>query len=110
MHQLVTQLLMAHFPATELELEFDLVPSIEELLGVTYLYHIIVGINVHAELDFFEFGSRRASIFILLGKIIAVFAEIDDFADGWVGCGRNFYEVKPNRLSFSQGILQLHDT
>ena len=110
MHQLITQLLMAHFSAAELELEFHLVPSIEELLGVTHLDHIIVGIDVHAELDFFEFGSRRTPIFILLGKIIAVFPKIDDFANGWIGCGRYFYEVKPKRLSSSQGVLQLHDT
>ena len=110
MHQLVTQLLVAHFPATELELKFHLVASIEELLGVTHLDPVIMRIDVHAELYFFEFRSRRAPIFILLGKIIAVFPKINDLANGWVSCGRNFYEVKPKRLGFSQGVLQLHNT
>ena len=110
MHQLVAQFLVAHFPATKLELEFYLVPLVEELLSVADLYHVVMRINIYPKLDLFELGTRRPSIFILLGEIVAVFAEIDNFADGRISCRSNFYEIEPQRLSSSQGVLQFHDT
>src|ERR1043166_2195787 len=108
-HQLHSKFLVRHFAAAELELDPDLVPLVEKLFAVPDLGQVIVVVDVYAEFDFLELGSRRPLVLLLLRDVVTEFSEIDDFTDRGVGRGRNLDQIETEALSFAQRVRQLHD-
>lgn len=100
---------MSHFATAKLQLDPNLVPSVEELFGVPDFRQVIVFVDVYPELDFFEFGSSRPFIFLLFGDVVSEFSEIDDLTNRRVSGGRNLDQVKAERLSSAQGVRKLQD-
>ena len=104
------QFLVRHLASAELQLHFELVPLVEELLGVADLGQVIVVVDVDAEFDLFDRAPGvRFFVLLLLGQLVAVFAEIDDAANGRVRIGRHFDEIETQFLGLAQGVLQLED-
>src|SRR5271165_5146176 len=101
---------MAHFTTAKLELKLHLVTFVQKLLSVPHLDHVIVRIDIHPKLDLFKLGRGRFTILLLFGKVVSVLSKINDLANGWVRGRSHLDQIKPERLSSSQGILQFHDS
>ena len=108
LHQLITEFLVAHFATAKLQLKFNLVAFVQKLLSVPHFDHVIVRIDVNPKLDLFKLGRGRLAVFLLFGKVVSVLSEIDDLANGRIGGRSHLNQVEPERLSSSQGILELH--
>jgi hypothetical protein len=93
---------VGHFPAAELELDADLVATVEKFFAVADLGQIIVIVDVDPELDFLQLRAGRSFV-------LAKFSECDDFTDWRVGSRRDLDQIEIQTLSFAQGIGELHD-
>src|SRR5438094_311009 len=66
-------------------------------------------VDVNPELDLFQSRAAGFLIFVMLGKIVTEFSERNDFTNRRVGGGRDFHQVEPAALGFTQGIRQFQD-
>ena len=103
------QFLVRHFPAPKLQLHANLVSAIEEFFAVTHFCQVIVLVDVHPEFEFFQPSPCWSPVPLVFGNVVSEFSERDDFADRRIRRGRNLHQIKPETLSFAQGIGQFQD-
>ena len=66
-------------------------------------------IDIHAELDFFQFRAGWLLVLRVLGNVVSELSKIDDLAHRRIRGGRDFNQIEPQSLSFAQGVVQPHD-
>jgi hypothetical protein len=66
-------------------------------------------VDVRAEFDFLDSRDGVLAFLFLLGQLVAVFAVIDDAADGRLGVCRDFDEVEAVALRFGDGLVGAQD-
>jgi hypothetical protein len=90
-------------------LHAHLVPAIQEFFGVPDFRHIIVLVDVNAELNFLQ--TRAGWLFVLrvFGNVVSEFSEIDNLAHRRIGGGRDFDQIESKSLRFAQGVVQPHN-
>ena len=109
LNDLEAEFLVRHLAAAELELNFHLVPLVEEILGMADFREVVVRVDVYAEFDFLHLANRMLFVLLLLGEVVAELAEIDDTADGRLGVRRDLHEVEPHRAGAADGLVEPHD-
>jgi hypothetical protein len=92
----VAQLAVGHLPAFEAQRGLYLVAFAQETNCLVLLGLVIMLIHGHGEFHFLDHDdflllARCAIALVLFVKELAV---ILNAADGWLGCGRNFYQVE----------------
>ena len=92
-HQLNAKLLVRHFAAAKLQLNTHLVAAVQEFFGVPDFRHIIVLVDVNAELDFLQFRAGRLFILRVFGNVVSELSEIDDLAHRRIRRGRDFDQI-----------------
>ena len=95
---------MRHFAATKLKLDTYLIAFIEEFFAVANFCEVIVVVDVYPKLDFLQLRPGRLFVLVVLGEVVAKFAERDNFAHRRICRGRDFDQIEAEALSFAQGI------
>ncbi len=81
LHQLHAEFLVRHFAAAKLELHAHFVAALKKFFAVPNFRKVIVIIDVHPELDLFQFRAGRFLVLFLLRYVITKLSERDNFAD-----------------------------
>ena len=103
-YQMSPKLLVRHFAAAELQLNTHLVAAVQEFFGVPDFRHVIVLVDVNAELDFLQFRAGWLLIFRVFGNVVSELSEIDNLAHRRIRRGRDFDQILAESLSFTQGV------
>ena len=104
------ELLMGHFAAAELQMNLHLVALVEEFLRVPDLGHVVVFVDVYAELDLLYPPGRVLLLLLLLGEIVAKLSEVDDPTYGRLCSWGNFDQIETDRASVPESFLDAHDS
>lgn len=110
-HDLLAQLLVAHFPAAKPQGELNLDVVAEEVHGLVQLDAKIVGVNDRPELDFLHPVRVLVfpGLFFLLGLLVLVLAEVHNAADRRIGVGRHLDQVHAQVAGPQNGLGQRQD-
>jgi len=87
-----------------LQLNTHLVAAIQKFFGVPDFGHVIMLVDVNAELDFLQFRPGRLFIFGMFGNVVSELSEIDNLAHRRIRRGRDFDQILAETLSFTQGV------
>lgn len=110
--KLEAEFLVGHFTAAELQRHFYLVAFFEEAVHRLHLHLIVMGVDVRAHLDFFDFDD----LLLLAGfggfflRRILQLAEIENLADRRFGIGRDFYEIEASFFRKLESLVGRDDT
>lgn len=109
---LETQFLVLHFTSTELKTDLELVSFVQKFLCPANLGHVIMGVDTHAQLDFFDLlaGGVLLALLLLLALLVLVLPVIENLANGRFGRSGDFYEVETVAFGEGQGFLGMHDS
>jgi len=108
-HQLHAKFLVCHFPAAKLQLDPDLISSIEEFFAMTDFRQIIVVVDINAKLELFQLRACWSLVPLMLGNIVSEFSERADFANRRFRRGRNLDQIMANAMGSAQGVRQFQD-
>ena len=103
------EILVGHFAATELELDFHLVALVEKVLRMPNLGEVVVGVDIHPELDFLHLADRMFLFLLLLRQVVAEFPEIHDTANGRLGIRSDLDEIQSESTGSPDRFVQAHD-
>ena len=109
--QQVTEFLMRHLAATELQLDAYLVPFREEVFGVCDLDQVIMRVDTDAEFHFLHLAALLVLVGLLLVLLlnILVLPVIDDLAYWRIGVRRYFHQVQSTLLGDANGLRRRND-
>ena len=98
--QLVAEFLVGHFAAAEPQCHLDLVAFLEEAANGFHFDAVVMVIDPRTELDFLDLDDlllfARLGGFLL--RLVFVFAEIEDLADGRHRIWRDLHKIEPGLL------------
>lgn len=107
----MSEFLMRHLTAAELELDAHLVTFGEEVFGVRDLDQVIMRIDTDAELHLLHLAALLMLVgllFVLLLDVL-VLAVVDDFAHRRIDVWRDFHEIKTTLLGDANGLRRGKD-
>ncbi len=110
--KLMTQFLVSHLAATELELDTHFVTFREEVFRVCDLDQVIMRVDADAKFHFLHLAAllMLVSLLLVLLKGVLVFAVVDDLAHRRIGIWRDFDEVKPTFFGDADSLRGGQDT
>src|ERR1051326_5309469 len=108
---LKTDIRMGHFAPAELEGDLHLHLFAEKIDGMLDLHSEIMGVDLRAQLDFFNLIGvlMFLGFLVFLGLLVTELAEIDETADGRVSGGRNLDKIDARSTRHVKSITQAED-
>lgn len=109
--QQVTEFLMRHLTATELQLDAHLVTFREEVFSMRDLDQVIMRVDADAEFHFLHLAALLMFVSLLLVLLldVFVFAVIDNLAHRRIGVRSHFHQVQPTLLGDAEGLRSRED-
>src|SRR5688572_28088002 len=104
---LAAELLVAHFAATEADVDLDLVALFQEAAHVAQLDLVVALVSHRTELEFLDLD-LLGLLFRLVGLLLlleAELAEVHDLADRRIGVGLDLHEIQPLVLGHAQRFV-----
>src|SRR5262245_8388257 len=99
------KLLVRHFTTAELQLHTHLVSAVQKFFCVPDFRHVIVLVDVNAELDLLQLCARRLFILRMFRNVVSELSEIDNFAHWRIGRGSDFNKIQAESLCSTQGVV-----
>ena len=103
------EILVSHFATTELKMHFDLIPLVQEILGMPDFGEVVVLINIDAEFDLLDLANNVLLFFFLLGEIVAELTEVHDPTNGRLGVRGDLDQIHSDTASAANRLVQAQD-
>jgi len=109
--QFLSRLGQRDFPTPEHDSDFHLVLIDKKTLDMVDFGLKVMVSGFWPNLDFLDLESALFlfRFLLFLGLLVFVLPIIHDFADRWIGCGRNFHQIETGFPCRSKGLVKRND-